>query len=187
MKSRKMRCFIAFGANLGRPRQTIARAIHRLARLDGIRFVRVSSLYKTEPIGPAQPDYLNAAAQIQTDLEPESLLKEIFSVERELGRVRRRRNGPRTIDIDLLAYGDVRRRGARLTLPHPRYHRRRFVLAPLREIAPHVRHPVLKRTHKQLLSKLTVRGQRVTIFASWNGKQFALFKPKKTKNSRSSR
>jgi 2-amino-4-hydroxy-6-hydroxymethyldihydropteridine diphosphokinase len=181
------KAFIGFGANIGRPLRTVNRAVELLRRTSGIRFLRISSLYKTNPVGPAQPDFLNGVIQIETTLNPSGLLKKLFLIEKKLGRVRRRRWGPRTIDLDLLTQGRALLRTERLTLPHPRYHRRRFVLVPLCEIAPRAVHPRLGLTHKALLSKLTVKGQRVTIAASWNGKRFSPFKPKKNKNSRSSR
>jgi 2-amino-4-hydroxy-6-hydroxymethyldihydropteridine diphosphokinase len=187
MKSRKMNCFVAIGANLGDPLSTINRAIRLISANSNIRFLRISDLYKTEPIGPAQPDFLNAALKIQTDLPAEELLRVLLKIERALGRIRRRKWGPRVVDLDLLTYGFKVTRQPQLTLPHPRYHRRRFVLVPLCDIAARALHPRLHLTHRHLLSKLTLQGQRVTITASWNGKRFVPFKPKKKNASRSSR
>jgi 2-amino-4-hydroxy-6-hydroxymethyldihydropteridine diphosphokinase len=152
-----------------------------------INILRISSLYKTEPVGPSQPDFYNGVLQLQTTFSPEELLRRLFDIEKKLGRVRREKWGPRKLDLDLLTYGQELRRTRELTLPHPRYHRRRFVLVPLCDIAPRAMHPRLRRTHKRLLAKLTLLGQRVTIAASWNGKRFIPFKTKKSKNSRSSR
>ncbi len=187
MKSRKMKCFVAFGANLGRPLATINSVLRRLKRTDGIRFSHISPLYKTEPVGPPQPDFYNGVVQLETTLSAHELLALLLDIEKKMGRVRREKWGPRTIDLDLLTYGDLHLRSRALNLPHPRYHRRRFVLAPLCDIAPRARHPRLGRTYRALLAKLTLVGQRVTIAASWNGKRFILFKTKKNKNSRSSR
>ncbi len=187
MKSRKMKCFVAVGANLGDPLATINRAMRLIKRNRSIRFLRISPLYKTEAVGPVQPDFLNGVLKIETTLAPLDLLKKLFSVEKKLGRVRREKWGPRIVDLDLLTYGAELCRTRKLILPHPRYHRRRFVLVPLCDIAPRARHPRLQRTHKSLLDKLTLKGQRVSIAASWNGKRFSPFKTKKIKNSRSLR
>lgn len=115
----------------------LARALGRLNSAPGTRVVAVSSLYATAPEGVAdQPEYLNAAAEIETTLEPRDLLKACLGIEADLGRVRRERWGPRTIDIDVLVYGDLRIAEDNLSLPHPRLGERAFVLAPLAEIAP---------------------------------------------------
>ena len=182
-----MKCFVAVGANLGDPLATINRVVRLIKRNGTIRFLRISPLYKTEPIGPTQPDFLNGVLQIETTLTPLDLLQELFSIENKLGRVRRQKWGPRIVDLDLLTYGAELSRTRKLILPHPRYHLRRFVLVPLCDIAPRALHPQLRLTHRALLSKLTLQGQRVTIAASWNGKRFSPFKTKKIKNSRSSR
>lgn len=133
-----VRAYVGLGANLDDPAAHLHRA---LSDLDGIRLTRValrSRLYRNPPMGPAaQPDYVNAVAALDTGLAPQALLEALQEIERAHGRVRgAERWGPRTLDLDLLLYGDLRRDDARLTLPHPGLHRRAFVLYPLREIAP---------------------------------------------------
>ena len=133
------RAFIALGSNLGHPRRRIARALAALRRTPGIRVRAVSPNYVSAPVGgPAQPDYVNAVAQIETTLAPRALLAQLQRIERRQGRVRdpTLRNAPRTLDLDLLLYG-ARRIGTRnLTIPHPRMHERAFVLRPLTDVAP---------------------------------------------------
>jgi 2-amino-4-hydroxy-6-hydroxymethyldihydropteridine diphosphokinase len=182
-----MKCFVAFGANLGKARPTVNRALRALQTTAQIRFLRMSHLYETEPVGPAQADFYNGVVEIETTRGPLDLLRTLLAIERKFGRLRGEKWGPRTIDLDLITYGRATMRSSELTLPHPRYHLRRFVLVPLCEIAPRATHPRLQLTHKALLSKLTLQGQRVTIAASWNGKRFSPFKTKKSNNNRSSR
>ncbi|SOD02391.1 2-amino-4-hydroxy-6-hydroxymethyldihydropteridinediphosphokinase [bacterium JGI 053] len=142
---------LGLGANLGDPRRQLAAAVARLRAL--IEDVRVSSVYRTEPVGHRdQPDFYNLVLGGWTRLPPEALLREMLAIERDLGRERTFANAPRTIDIDLLAYGDVVMRTPELTLPHPGIAHRGFVLHPLAEVAPAWVHPVLGRTARELLS-----------------------------------
>ena len=129
--------YIALGANLERPEDQVKAAFEALAMLPDTRLARVSSLYRTAPVGfAAQPDFVNAVAQIETALEPRALLDALLAIERRHGRVRDFPNGPRTLDLDIALYGEVELREPGLTIPHPRMHQRAFVMVPLAEIAP---------------------------------------------------
>ncbi len=126
---------LGLGSNLGDRRGNIAGAVARLAAWPGITVEKVSSLYETAPVGYTdQPDFLNAAVCVTTTLTPQELLAACLAVERALGRERKVRWGPRTVDIDVLFYEDVVLATDELTLPHPRFHERCFVLAPLAEL-----------------------------------------------------
>ena len=134
--------YVALGANLGDPVAAVQAALAALAGLPESRVVRASSLYRTAPVGLSnQPDFINAVAALETALAPEALLDALFAIEAGFGRVRAAKNGPRTIDLDLLLHGDLELAQPRLTLPHPRLHLRAFVLVPLAEIAPDLRLP----------------------------------------------
>jgi 2-amino-4-hydroxy-6-hydroxymethyldihydropteridine diphosphokinase len=132
--------YVALGANLGDPVATVRAACSALRKLPDTRFLAVSSLYRTAPVGLRnQPDFINAVAALEVDsavLPAPSLLACLFAIETQFGRVRSVRNAPRTLDLDLLLYGAVQLDLPDLTLPHPRITERAFVLAPLAEIAP---------------------------------------------------
>lgn len=130
---------IAVGANLGDAEKAVARALLRLADVEGTRLLARSELYRSAPVGPAgQPDYVNAAAVVTTSLPPLGLLDALQAVEDEFGRRRGERWGPRTLDLDIVTYNAREIIGERLTVPHPEAHHRCFVLVPLAEIAPGV-------------------------------------------------
>lgn len=134
--------YIALGANLGDPATTVRAAFGALANLAESRVVHCSSLYRTAPVGiTEQPEFVNAVAELETTLAPEAMLDALLEVEQRFGRIRAERNGPRTLDLDLLLYADLELDLPRLTLPHPRLHLRAFVLQPLAEIAPDLRLP----------------------------------------------
>ncbi len=129
--------YVALGANIGEPTATVLSAFAALAGLPESRVLGSSSLYRTTPVGLRnQPDFINAAAALETALSAEALLDALLDLEVRFGRHRRDRNGPRTLDLDLLLYNDSEINLPRLTVPHPRLHLRAFVLQPLAEIAP---------------------------------------------------
>jgi 2-amino-4-hydroxy-6-hydroxymethyldihydropteridine diphosphokinase len=129
--------FVGIGSNLGDRESHLRRALDLLTAEDGIEVVAVSRLRETEPVGPVeQGPFLNGAVQVSTELPPRELLERLLDVEQRLGRVRVERFGPRTIDLDLLVYGDEVVEEPGLTLPHPRLDERRFALEPLAELAP---------------------------------------------------
>lgn len=131
------RAWLGLGSNLGDRAALVAEAVRRLHATPGIQVTACSRLYRSPPWGdPDQGEFLNAAAAIRTDLDPHGLLVRCLAIEDELGRVRTRRWGPRAIDIDLLHVEGVEVAGERLTLPHPLWHERAFVIVPLAEIAP---------------------------------------------------
>jgi 2-amino-4-hydroxy-6-hydroxymethyldihydropteridine diphosphokinase len=132
------RAYVGLGANLGRREANLKSALTLLGGEPGVEVVAVSSFRETEPVGFLdQPRFLNAAAAVETDLGPRELLECLLAVERALGRTREgRRFGPRTIDLDLLVYGDAVVREPGLEVPHPRLHERRFALEPLAELDP---------------------------------------------------
>ena len=134
--------YIGLGSNLDDPAARIASAIQSLSRIPATTFLRCSSRYHSRPQGPRdQPDYINAVAQVDTRLSAGQLLECLQAIEKQQGRVHTRRWGPRTLDLDLLLFGDSVLRSDTLTLPHPEMHRRAFVLYPLYEIAPDIEIP----------------------------------------------
>jgi 2-amino-4-hydroxy-6-hydroxymethyldihydropteridine diphosphokinase len=137
------RAYVGLGANLGDRERTLCAAVDTLAGEDGIEVVAVSALRETEPIGVGeQPLFLNGAAELETTLTARELLDRLLAVEQRFGRVRiPGEHGPRTLDLDLLLYGDEAIEESGLTVPHPRLHERRFVLEPLAELAPGLRVP----------------------------------------------
>lgn len=138
-----VRAYVGLGANLDAREETIRKALDLLGAHPRIDVVAVSTLRETEPWGPVaqQPPFLNGAAAVETSLEPRALLGVLLDVERRLGRVRDERWGPRTIDLDLLLYGDVVLDEPGLTVPHPRLHERAFALEPLQELDPELAVP----------------------------------------------
>lgn len=129
--------YVALGANLGERESSLREALRRIAAVRGVELLRTSGIYETDPVGyEDQPAFLNMAAALATDLAPAELLRTLLSIEKEMGRVRDVRWGPRTIDLDLLIYEDVTMETQELTLPHPRMGERAFVLVPLRDVWP---------------------------------------------------
>ena len=147
--------YIGFGSNIGDRLTHIQNAIRALLKTEGITLQRISSVYKTDPVGfEAQAQFLNGVAAIQTHLPPLSLLHILKDIEAAVGRQHRVRWGPREIDLDILIYGDLCLQTEKLVIPHPEMHLRRFVLVPLAEIAPDLVHPVFQETVQTLLERL---------------------------------
>ncbi len=152
---------IAVGANLGDRRSVIAAALTDLTAVAGIEVLAVSPLIETDPVGgPDQPPFLNGAAALRTILPPRRLLETMHGIEAMHGRDRSReqRWGPRRLDLDLLLYGDLVVAEQGLTVPHPRLHKRSFVLQPLAIIAPRIIHPILGVSIECLRDRLAARG-----------------------------
>jgi len=151
--------YLSLGSNVGDRENHLRRAIGRLERAG--RIASVSSFYETEPVEFVdQAWFLNCVVALETTLTPERLMASVLDIEQEMGRQRTREKGPRTIDIDILLFGDTILESPGLTIPHRAMHRRRFVLEPLAEIAPEAHHPVLKNTVRELLQALPA-GQAV--------------------------
>ena len=154
------KAYVALGSNLG------DRAGNLLLALRGMMEAamcvgRVSSIYETQPVSQVeQPPFLNMVAEVGNPLPtPEQVMARLLRIEFLLGRIRDTKDGPRTIDLDLLLYGDIESHTEFLMLPHPRLHERRFVLEPLAEIAPHLMHPTLKCSTTELLASLQGQGE----------------------------
>jgi 2-amino-4-hydroxy-6-hydroxymethyldihydropteridine diphosphokinase len=136
------RIFVGLGANLGDAAATVRAAIEALDDIEGCAVIARSSLYRSAPVDAQGSDYINAVVQLRTHLQPMALLKAMQTIEDRFGRERPYRNAPRTLDLDLLLYGQRRIVTPLLTVPHPRMHERAFVLAPLAEIAPDLAQPL---------------------------------------------
>lgn len=165
---RKEQVLIGIGGNLGDPEASCREAVELLRRQPEIVLLKVSSLYRTEPVGKKdQGWFVNAVALCETSLDAERFLGVLQEIERKCGRVRRERWGPRTLDLDILGFGDSIVESAELTLPHPRLHERKFVLVPLLEILPQWTHPRLHRTGRELLADLdNDDGQAIVLLES---------------------
>jgi 2-amino-4-hydroxy-6-hydroxymethyldihydropteridine diphosphokinase len=156
--------YLSLGSNVGERERMLSEAL-RLLEGPGLHVARVSPVYETEPQDVKnQPWFLNLVAEVQSGLFPMQLLTRVRKIERELGRKRTVNKGPRGIDIDILLYGESVIDTKDLVVPHPRMAERRFVLQPLADLAPDLRHPVLRRSVKELLS--AVSGQAVRQFAA---------------------
>lgn len=152
--------YLGLGSNVGHREQMLQAAIDRLQGPE-LRILRVSSIYETEPQGRRnQRWFLNLVLEAETDLFPRQLLGRILKTEQHLGRRRMLANGPRTIDIDILFYGNFGVDTPELRIPHPRFAERRFVLAPMVELAPELRDPVSRRTMRELLPGTAGQGVR---------------------------
>jgi 2-amino-4-hydroxy-6-hydroxymethyldihydropteridine diphosphokinase len=149
------RAYIGMGSNLGSPLKNCKQSIGLLDKIPQIKVTAQSSFYETEPVGPKDQNwFVNAVAQVTTDLEPLALLDALLNIEGEMGRVRNEKWGPRIIDLDILLYENRMIKNSRLEIPHPEMTQRRFVLAPLAELVPDFIHPLDRKTIQQLLSEL---------------------------------
>ena len=145
--------YLSLGSNLGDRAGRLCQAIGRLATVG--RILALSSLYETEPVEMTdQPWFLNCAVALETEATPKDLMASLLRIEREMGRLRTRKKGPREIDIDILLFGDLIVDSKTVTIPHPAMHERRFVLEPLAEIAAEARHPRMGKTVWELLEQL---------------------------------
>jgi len=160
--------YLSLGSNLGDLAANLNAAITGLRGLGEV--AAVSSFYETEPVEiTAQPWFLNCAVKLDTEKMPKQLMSGILDLEKEMGRRRQQNKGPRSIDIDILLFGNSIIETKGLTIPHPAMHQRRFVLEPLAEIAPEVRHPVFKRTVRELRDALPP-GQQVRRILKTEGR-----------------
>jgi 2-amino-4-hydroxy-6-hydroxymethyldihydropteridine diphosphokinase len=151
-------CAIALGSNLGDSLAILEGAVQALHHHADITVIACSSVYTTAPVGPPQPDYLNACALLETELAPEELLRTLLNIEAQFGRVRRERWGPRLLDLDLLLFGDLVLTTPTLQIPHPRMHERAFVLVPLKEIAAAWPDPISGKTIAQVATQIDPTG-----------------------------
>ncbi|HEX7047099.1 MAG TPA: 2-amino-4-hydroxy-6-hydroxymethyldihydropteridine diphosphokinase [Gammaproteobacteria bacterium] len=148
MTGESVRVFLGLGSNLDEPARQLDLAFAALSALENTRLLARSPVYRSRPMGPQdQPDFLNAVAELETGLAPEDLLDRLQAIEQAQGRVRERRWGPRTLDIDILLYGDEKISTSRLIVPHPGLPERAFVLYPLAELAPELVIPGLGTVH----------------------------------------
>ena len=153
--------YVGVGSNLGDRKHTIHEAERRLASNPEIHFLRSAPLYETDPLGgPPQGRYLNTVWELETALNAQEFMTLLLSVESHLGRKRFERNGPRSIDLDLLFFGDQVIREETLTVPHPRLHERWFVLKPLWDLRSDLIHPVFKKSVCELLDEVNESSQK---------------------------
>ncbi len=153
--SRLSKTHLLLGANLGDRTATLAEAKRLIGKKIGT-VVKASSLYETQPWGkPDQPDFINQALEVATDLPPHAVMNGLLDIEKQLGRTRQVKDAARTIDIDILFYDAKVLNTSDLTLPHPRLHERNFALVPMLEIAPNKQHPIFKKTIEELYEACT--------------------------------
>lgn len=151
------------GSNLGNSRTILEGALKTIDQTPGITVRTCSSYYNTAPVGPSQPDFLNACALLEVELTPQALLEVLLDIEQQFGRVRREYWGPRTLDLDILLFEDLILEIPNLQIPHPRMHQRAFVLVPLAEIASDWVDPVSGQAIAQLVEKVDCSGVTLSI------------------------
>lgn len=158
--------YLSVGSNLGHKLENCRNGVASLARCPDIRLIDQSPIYRTEPVDYQDQDwFVNYALKIETELDPLALLKLLKSIEQEAGRVPHAiRFGPRVLDLDIILYDDIVQNDARLTIPHPRMHKRRFVLKPICDIDPDINHPVLQQKLRYLLENLADTGQGIVEY-----------------------
>ncbi|MFQ5508720.1 MAG: 2-amino-4-hydroxy-6-hydroxymethyldihydropteridine diphosphokinase [Leptospirillia bacterium] len=163
MSDHEIIAYVGIGANLGEREASCRAAALALGGIDGVRLLGTSRWRETAPVGPVpQGAFINGVVELSTTLSPEALLAACLAIESDMGRVRDLRWGPRTIDLDLLLYGDAVIQRPGLSVPHPEMHRRGFVMEPLAELAPERVHPVLGETMTALRDRLTRKQEVVT-------------------------
>jgi 2-amino-4-hydroxy-6-hydroxymethyldihydropteridine diphosphokinase len=165
--------YIGLGSNEGDRERHLFAAVEALRHIDAVAVLRCSSLYETEPMGPPQPKFLNAAVQIGCSLEPNRLLGMLKTLEKDLGRKPGARWGPRAIDMDILLWEGRIIADADLQIPHLELHNRRFALEPLAELAPQAQHPILRETLSTLLSRLGPQGVTKLEGPPWHASSIA--------------
>lgn len=154
----RVKTAIALGSNLGDSCQILERALRLLGETEGVRVEKVSHWYQTVPVGPPQPDYINGCALLEVGLSPLALFQILAGIEVQCGRIRRERWGPRTLDLDMVFFGQVILQSETLEIPHPRFRERAFVLIPLAEIAPYWVDPVTEKTVAELRDQVDSQG-----------------------------
>lgn len=158
--------YIGIGSNMGDRAAHCTEAVEQIGRIPGLRVANISHWFLTEPVGvDGQEWYLNGALAADTEISARSLLDHLLTIEKRMGRIRKARWEPREIDLDLLLFGNQIIHENGMDIPHPLMHQRRFVLVPLAQIAPALRHPVLLKTMAELLEALPADGQEVTLWS----------------------
>jgi len=166
---RSIVCFIGIGSNVADPVSNCLESIERISLFSHIRITKKSSLYRTEPVGLKEQEwFVNGVIEIKTKYTATTLLKVLQQIEKDMGRIREERWGPRTIDLDILFYGQEVIKEKDLSVPHPELHKRRFVLIPMYEVAPYVIHPAFGISIKGLLNRLQDESRVEVLFENPN-------------------